>query len=115
MSEPGDKARERGLAAAGRTPEKHRADVVAFDLQAQRLAGAKKFFLADEFVERARAHALGERLVRGGDVSVHGGGREFGEEAHRILESRAFEQISEFNCIDASEAGGAVLSLGSAF
>src|SRR5205807_10218593 len=70
--ETGDESRERGFAAAGRSPEEHRADVVAFDLHAQRLAGTEEFFLADEFVERARTHALGERLIGGRDVRVRG-------------------------------------------
>jgi hypothetical protein len=53
--------------------------LVVFDLLAERFAGAEEFFLTDEFVERARAHALGERLVRG----VFGGVlREVGKEAH---------------------------------
>ena len=58
---PGDDPRERRLAAAGRAPEEHRAELVALDLRAQRLAGAEQLFLADEFVERLRAHAVGER------------------------------------------------------
>ncbi len=57
----GDQARESGLAAARRSPEKHRDHVVALDLRAQRLAGTEQVVLADEFVERARAHAVGER------------------------------------------------------
>src|SRR6266566_5179806 len=63
--EPRDEARKRGFSATGRAPEKHGAEVVAFDLNAQRLAGPEKFFLADEFIKRARPHALGERLVGG--------------------------------------------------
>ena len=60
-----DQSSERGFAAARWTPQQHGGDFVVFDLLAQRFAGAKEFFLADEFIERARAHALGERLVRG--------------------------------------------------
>ncbi len=62
--EAGNHSRERGFAAARRTPQEHRGDLVVFDLLAERFAGAEEFFLADEFVERAGAHALGERLVR---------------------------------------------------
>jgi hypothetical protein len=55
--------------------------LVVFDLLAKRFAGAEEFFLADEFVEGAGAHAFGERLVGG----VFDGGRwEFGEEAHDL-------------------------------
>jgi hypothetical protein len=32
-------------------------------LLAKRFAGAEESFLADEFIERTGAHALGERLV----------------------------------------------------
>ena len=56
-----DHASESGLAAAGRAPQDHRGDLVVFDLLAQGFAGAEEFFLADEFVESAGAHALGER------------------------------------------------------
>src|SRR5256884_8239975 len=77
-----NEARKRGFAAAGRSPEQHRADVVAFDLRAQRLSRAEKVFLVDEFVEGARAHALGERLVGSRDVGIRGrGGGGWGEGA----------------------------------
>ncbi len=66
----GDEARERGFSAAGRAPKKHGADVVTFDLKTKRLAGTEQFFLADEFVERAGTHTLGERLIGGGHVGV---------------------------------------------
>jgi hypothetical protein len=47
-------------------------------LNAKRLACAEEIFLADEFVEGARAHALGERLVAGERLV----GRECGKERH---------------------------------
>ena len=56
-----DDLRQRGLAGAGRPPEDERADVVALDLGAQRLARADQVLLADVFIERARTHAVGER------------------------------------------------------
>ena len=74
MREASDNARERGFAAARRSPEEHGAGIVALDLHAQRLAGTEQFFLADEFVERTGTHALGERLIGGGHVGVRGGG-----------------------------------------
>ena len=58
-------AADRRLAATGRAPEEHRADVVAFDLQAQRLAGSEKIFLSDELVERARSHPISQRARSG--------------------------------------------------
>ena len=57
----GDQARERGLAGAGRAPEDDRLQQVALDGLAQRLPGRQQILLADELVERARPHALGER------------------------------------------------------
>ena len=57
----GDDLGQRGLADAGWPPEDKRAGVVALDLDAQGLAGAKDVLLSDELVERAGAHALGER------------------------------------------------------
>ena len=68
LGDPGDDFRERGLAGAGRSPEDHRSGIVAFDLDAQRLAGADEVFLSDKFFERARTHAVGEgtcALLRG--------------------------------------------------
>ena len=60
--EAGNHPRECGFAAAGRSPEQHGAKIVGFDLHAQGFPGAEQFFLADELVESARAHAFGERL-----------------------------------------------------
>ena len=67
-----DQARQSGLTTARRSPEKHGAEIVVFDLHAKRFAGAEEFFLADEFVEGTRAHAFGERLVGGGHVGLMG-------------------------------------------
>jgi len=72
-----NEAGKRGFPAARRAPEEHRTEIVAFDLNAKRLAGPEKFFLADEFVERARTHALGERLVGSGDFRLGGRWRQF--------------------------------------
>jgi len=47
------------FAGARRAPEDHRGGIIAFDLHAQRFAGADEVLLPDEFVERARAHAVG--------------------------------------------------------
>ena len=52
---------QRGFADAGRSPEDERAGIVALDLHAQRLAGRENVLLPDEFVERARTHAIGQR------------------------------------------------------
>ncbi len=72
-----NEARESGLAAAGRAPEEHGAKIVIFNLHAKRFAGTEKFFLAHEFIERARAHAFGERLVGSRDFGLWGRWRQF--------------------------------------
>ena len=56
-----DQARQRRLAGAGRAPEDDRAQPVMVDGLAQRPAGSRERFLADELVQRARPHPLGER------------------------------------------------------
>src|SRR5712692_5638539 len=56
-----DDARQRRLTAPGRTPENHRADCVALDLCPQGFPRREEFLLTDEFLERLRAHAVGER------------------------------------------------------
>src|SRR5439155_26736424 len=61
-----NEARECRFSATGRSPEEHGAKIVVFDLNPQRFTGTEKFFLASEFIERARTHALGERLVSSG-------------------------------------------------
>ena len=73
----GDDLGERGLAGAGRPPEDQGTGIVAFDLYAQRLARADQMFLADILVERARAHAIGERTSR-----VSAGVRNWLKQAH---------------------------------
>src|SRR5208283_2345231 len=72
----GDDAGERGFAAARRTPEKHGAEIIGFDLEAEGFAGSEELFLADEFIKGARAHAFGERLQGGRGVGVLEGGEE---------------------------------------
>jgi hypothetical protein len=52
---------ESGLAGARRAPENHRGGVVALDLHAQRFRGSDQVLLSDEFIECARAHAVGQR------------------------------------------------------
>jgi len=91
--EAGDDARESGFAAAWGAPEKHGTEIVGFDLEAERLAGAEEFFLADEFVEGAGAHALGERLQGGGGVVL--GFAERGEKTHgdSLAQMRAKERV----------------------
>jgi len=81
----GNEASESGFAAARRPPEEHGAKVVAFDLHAERLAGAEELFLADEFVEGARAHALSERLIGEQSVGVRFAGGDGSKEAHGVL------------------------------
>src|SRR5229473_3493032 len=84
-----NEASKRGFPAAGRPPEEHGAKVVILDLNAKRLAGTEQFFLANKFIEGARTHALGERLIGGGNVGFRGRWRQFRKEAHVILDVRA--------------------------
>jgi hypothetical protein len=79
FGQAGDEACESGFAAAGRAPEEHRREIVGFDLDAEWFARAEEFFLADEFVEGAGTHALGERLEGRGGFGLGEGG----EEAHQ--------------------------------
>ena len=60
----GDDARQRRLAGAGRSPEDDRAQAIVLNRLAQRPAGRQHLILADDVVERARPHALGERRGR---------------------------------------------------
>src|SRR6202035_2743713 len=78
FGEASDETSESSLAAAGRAPEEHGVEVVGFDLHPERFAGAEEFFLADEFVEGAGTHALGERLEGRGGLGLG----EVGEETH---------------------------------
>ncbi len=57
----GDDARERRLAGSGRAPQDDRLQAIALDRAAQGPARAEQILLADELVERLRAHPLGER------------------------------------------------------
>src|ERR1700733_7722323 len=56
----GDDLGQSGFADARRTPEDHRAGVVMFDLDTKRLSRPDEMFLANQFVEAARPHALSE-------------------------------------------------------
>ena len=74
LGDAGDNFCERGFARAGRPPEDHGAGIVTLDLHAQRLARTDQVLLPDEFFERARTHAVGERTRAGGDRSSFGMG-----------------------------------------
>ncbi len=62
----GDDARQGGLAAAGRPPEDDRRQLVGLNRAAQQTARPNDVFLADELVQRARAHARGQRRLVSG-------------------------------------------------
>ena len=86
LGDAGNDLGERGFAGAGRAPEDHRGGIVALDLHAQRFAGADQVLLADEFIERARAHAVGERACAlGGGIVVRDGR----EEVHKSWSQRS--------------------------
>src|SRR6185312_15292809 len=59
--EPGNYLGQGGLAHARRAPEDDGAGIVAVNLSAQRFARADQVLLADEFLQRARAHAVSQR------------------------------------------------------
>jgi hypothetical protein len=61
LGRAGDDLGQGGLAAAGRAVEDDAAQPVGLDASAQRLAGAEHVVLADHLVQRARAHAGGQR------------------------------------------------------
>ena len=61
LGDAGDDLGEGGFARARRAPEDHRGRVIALDLHAQRLARPDQVLLADEFIERPRPHAVGQR------------------------------------------------------
>ena len=89
-----DHERQRRLARAGRPPEDQRAQLVLLDRAAQRPAGPEDLLLAEDLVERARAHALGERcvgprLVAGARACAPGRARR--RRASRVVSSRARE------------------------
>jgi hypothetical protein len=58
-------AGERGFSAAGRPGENHGGQSIGFNRTAQKFARAENVFLADKFIERARAHARGKRRTIG--------------------------------------------------
>ena len=72
---------EGGFADAWRAPEDHGIGIVALDLNAEGLAGAEEVLLAEELVEGAGAHSLGEG--RGDCAGVAGFGCGV-EEAHEV-------------------------------
>ena len=59
-----DEPRQRGLAGARRPPEDQRVQLPLLERLAQRLARSQHLLLADEFIESARPHAVGERPQR---------------------------------------------------
>ena len=61
----GEEARERRLAGAGRAPQQEAREVAPRDRSAERAAIADEVALADELLERPRAHARGQRLPLG--------------------------------------------------
>ena len=68
----GDDPRQRGLARARRPVEDHRAELVGLDGAAQQPARPHDVLLADELVQRARAHPRGERRFLLGQLLAAG-------------------------------------------
>jgi hypothetical protein len=71
-----DQSGQRRLADARWPPQDQRMQGAGFQRLAQRFAGADEVLLADILIERARAHAIGQRRPRQLDVRL------FVEEAH---------------------------------
>ena len=63
LGQAADHEGEGRLARAGRAPEDERAELVLLDRAAQGPAGAEHLLLAEDLVERARPHPVGERRV----------------------------------------------------
>jgi len=64
-----EQQRQRGLAAARRAPQDHRVHMAGLDRTAQRAAWCEQPLLAHHFIQRLRAHPLGERTHV---VPIHG-------------------------------------------
>jgi hypothetical protein len=62
----GDDPRQRRLARAGRAVEDHRVQLPALDRPPQRRAGCEQRALADDLLERLRAHPHRERFAAAG-------------------------------------------------
>jgi hypothetical protein len=58
----GDDVGQRGFTCARRAVEDHGTEAVGLEHAPQQLAGAEEMVLADEFIDRARPHARGQRL-----------------------------------------------------
>src|SRR5207248_6894145 len=67
FGDAGNDFRQRGLAHPWRSPEDDGSRIIALDLQPQRLARSQNMLLANEFLQRARTHAVGQRTrkIRG--------------------------------------------------
>jgi hypothetical protein len=65
-----DDVGQRGLSAPWRAGEDHRRQTIGFNGAAEKFAGAKDVFLADKFLQRARAHPRGERRRAVGGFNV---------------------------------------------
>ena len=61
------------LPVPGRAPQDDRLQQIALDRLAQRLARREELLLADELVEGARPHPLGQRRARGASAAASSG------------------------------------------
>src|ERR1035441_7746123 len=80
------------LARARRPPEDHRGGVIALDLHAQRFARPDQMFLAHEFIQRSRTHAVGQRARALDSGIVVRDGR---EQIHKIISPRKHGDTEE--------------------
>ena len=100
LGDAGNDLGEGGLAGAGRAPEDHRRGVIALDLHAQRLARPDQVLLANEFIERARAHAVGQRAraLGGWSLPVGMGANKFTGSFHHRDSAQYSVPRSEITC-----------------
>ena len=99
-----DDLRQRGLACARRSPEDERADIVALNLGAQRLAGRDQMLLADKLVQRARAHAIGQRpgaiarAIAALNVDLEEAHKNISPQSHRATEknNKSFKDLFDY-------------------
>ncbi len=81
----GDDLGQGGLTDSGRTPENHGTGIVALDFHPQGLAWAEQVLLANIVLQRARAHAFGERSGPGAPALERAFVGDLAKQTHSLL------------------------------